>query len=291
MEMSSALRTLNFQGDIAYLKNNQIETMRVTHAGYDGFEREHLLTLNGPVREVLREPDKVTCYFPESKTKITNYNRPGDYSLFSHLPKKLEDHRGSYRFILADSAHVTGRSARKISIIPNDSLRYGQKIWIDSETKLPLKYEVFGKDGKVIEQMVFTSITLKQEIPLRLFNSQIDAQDFKEIRHLKKSEKNVESSLWSFNKLPVGFEITSHSYQLSNGNEIESEHAILSDGLVSISVYFEENSQANVISKAGEFGGVNAYMRKINSYLVTVVGEVPAKTVKLIGNSIQRQPK
>lgn len=290
MEMSLAMKTLSFQGNVAYLKNNQIETMRVTHAGYDGFEREHILTLNGPAREVIREPDKVTCYFPESKTKITNYNRPGDHSLFNHLPKELKNYRGSYRFILAGSENVTGRDARKISIIPNDSLRYGQKIWIDSESKLPLKYELFGKDGKVIEQMIFTSISLKQKISPRHFSSQIDARDFKEINHLKKVEKKVESSSWLFNKLPAGFEVTSHSYQLSSKNKFESEHLILSDGLVSISVYIEKNSQKNRISKAGEFGGINAYMRTINDSLITVVGEVPAETVKLIGNAIRWQP-
>ena len=289
MEMSRAMRTKNFQGDVAYLKNNQIETIRVTHANYDGFEREHILTLSGPMREVIREPDKVTCYFPESKTKITNYNRPDEHSLFARLPKNFKNYRGQYRFILTDTGYVTGRKAQKISIIPNDSLRYGQKIWIDSESKLPLKYELFGQDGKVIEQMIFTSISLKQQISPRYFNSQIDARDFKEVHHLKKREKEVENSAWRFSELPVGFEITSHSLQVSTENESESEHLVLSDGLVSVSIYVEKNSQPSAVSKMGAFGGVNAYMRTIDGFLVTVMGEVPAETVKLMADAIRWQ--
>ncbi len=290
-DMNRAMKIRSFQGDVAYLKNNQIETIRVTHDNRNGVEREHLLTLSGPKREVILEQDKVTCYFLESKTKITNYNNPQSHSLFGRLPKDLKQYLSYYRFILAGVEQITGREARKVSIIPNDSLRYGQKIWIDSESKLPLKYELFDQDGAIIEQMIFTTLSLTEQIPTEYFDLEVDARDFKEIRRLKLKEETVEQSDWQFEVLPAGFKLTSHTRQMSGGNKNGPEHITLSDGLVSVSVYIEKNSQSRKVSKAGHFGGVNGYMRTVNDYLVTVVGEIPAETTRLIGDAIRwKQP-
>lgn len=290
-DMNHAMKTQSFQGDVAYLKNNQMETIRVTHDNHNGVEREHLFTLSGPKREVILEQDKVTCYFLESKTKITNYNNPQSHSLFGRLPKELKKHRRYYRFILAGSEQITGREARKVSIIPNDSLRYGQKIWIDSESKLPLKYELFDQDGAVIEQMIFTTLSLTEQISPEHFDLKFDASDFKEIRRLKRKEEKVEQSDWGFEALPEGFKVTSHTRQTLSDNENGSEHITLSDGLVSVSIYIEKNSQSRKVSKAGQFGGVNGYMRTVNDFLVIVVGEIPAETTRLIGDAIRwKQP-
>jgi sigma-E factor negative regulatory protein RseB len=286
-DMNHAMKMQSFQGDVAYLKNNQMETIRVTHDNHNGVEREHLITLSGPKREVILEQDKVTCYFLDSKTKITNYNNPQSLSLFGRLPKELKKHRRYYRFILAGSEQISGREARKVSIIPNDSLRYGQKIWIDSESKLPLKYELFDQNGMVIEQMIFTTLSLMKQISSEHFDLEVDAGDFKEIRRLKIKEEAVEQSDWRFEVLPAGFQVMTHTRQILDENKKGPEQITLSDGLVSVSVYIEKNSQSRKVSKAGQFGGVNGYMRAVNDYLVIVVGEVPAETTRLIGDAIR----
>ncbi len=288
MKMSEAMRLRNYQGDIAYLKNNQIETMRVTHAFQNGIEREHILALSGPMREVIRESDKVTCYFPDSKTLVIDH-MPEKHSFFVNLPKDLENYQGNYRFILTGIEHVTGRKTRKVSIIPSDNFRYGQKIWIDIESQLPLKYELFNQEGEVIEQMVFTSLDLKSLIPLSEIKPLVDASRFtKQTRNHQETEKPVNNNIWNFNKLPDGFRVISHSSQQDSDKKNPVEHILISDGFVSVSVYIEKNIKISSIRKTRAFGAVNSYMRTLKNVLITVVGEVPEQTVKLIGESIRR---
>lgn len=291
MEMSEAMRLLNYRGNIAYLKNNQIETMRVTHAFQNGVEREHILALSGPMREVIRESNKVTCYFPDSQTQVIDH-MPEKHSFFVNLPKDFGKYQSNYRFILTGIEHVTGRTARKVSIIPSDDFRYGQKIWIDTESYLPLKYELFNQKGDVIEQMVFTSLDVTHSISLETVKPIVDSSHFtKQTRNLHETEKPVENSEWVFSKLPTGFKIISHVRQIAAEGKSPVEHILLSDGLVSISAYIEKDTKVSVISKVRAFGAVSSYMRTLNDFLLTVVGEVPEQTVRLIGESLHRKSR
>jgi sigma-E factor negative regulatory protein RseB len=48
-----------------------------------------------------------------------------------------------------------------------------------------------------------------------------------------------------------------------------------------------ENKSAAVQSGHQSVGAVNSYSRTINNYQLTVMGEVPAETVKLIGEGVK----
>ncbi|MDH3640293.1 MAG: MucB/RseB C-terminal domain-containing protein, partial [Gammaproteobacteria bacterium] len=61
-----------------------------------------------------------------------------------------------------------------------------------------------------------------------------------------------------------------------------------SDGLAAVSVFIEKNPERNTgaVSGVNRMGAVHAFGTTIGDYQVTVVGEVPAKTVDLIGMSV-----
>jgi sigma-E factor negative regulatory protein RseB len=67
-------------------------------------------------------------------------------------------------------------------------------------------------------------------------------------------------------------------------------HLVYSDGLASVSVFIEK-SQGDGTHLQGEasMGAMNAYGNMVGGYIVTVVGEVPAKTVQLMAKSMVRQ--
>jgi sigma-E factor negative regulatory protein RseB len=69
------------------------------------------------------------------------------------------------------------------------------------------------------------------------------------------------------------------------------EQVVFSDGLASVSVFIEEEVEHNPANLLGgtRMGAVNVHGRMLGDYHVTVVGEVPHRTVKKISNSVTYQ--
>ena len=66
-QMVQAVRTLAYEGTFVYLHDNQLESMHIVHTVENGQEQEHLVSLNGAAREVIRQSDSVVCVLPDAK--------------------------------------------------------------------------------------------------------------------------------------------------------------------------------------------------------------------------------
>ena len=67
-------------------------------------------------------------------------------------------------------------------------------------------------------------------------------------------------------------------------------HLVYSDGLASVSVFIEESQgEGRHLEGEASMGAMNAYGNTVDGYVVTVVGEVPAKTVQLMAQTMVRQ--
>ena len=64
-------------------------------------------------------------------------------------------------------------------------------------------------------------------------------------------------------------------------------HMVFSDGMASVSVFVEDHQSENTLLNGfSSMGALNAYGQAFDGHHVTVIGEVPAATVRLIGQSI-----
>ena len=82
----------------------------------------------------------------------------------------------------------------------------------------------------------------------------------------------------------------SETYQPMPINDGPVSHVMLSDGMVSVSVYVEyvdKVDQADATMGMSTMGAMNAYTRGLDAALITVVGEVPAATVEAIALSVR----
>ena len=61
VKMNHAMEVLNYQGTVAFFKNNKLEPMKYIHAAAKGVQQERLLSLNSPLREITRDAGKVSC--------------------------------------------------------------------------------------------------------------------------------------------------------------------------------------------------------------------------------------
>ena len=91
-------------------------------------------------------------------------------------------------------------------------------------------------------------------------------------------------------RLPPGFEMTVHRFHEVPGAEHGMfEHLVYSDGLAAVSVYVESAAVPEGFrSGTNRHGTTHAFSRSNENMLITVVGDVPALTVELIGKSVEQ---
>ncbi len=284
MAMMQAMKILSYQGTIVYWRDNQVQTMRVYHSFNDGHKHERVIALNSPMREIIRDAEKVTCYLPDSK-KVFVEHQPTRRSFLVNIPEDLRKHAKYYKFALLEREFIIHRETRVISIQPRDEYRYARKIWVDTASKLPLKFELINETDNIVEQIIFTSLVIDDSIPVEEFSPTTDAESFSwEIR--SGEEIPIKNQDWRFNVLPAGFNQVFYAQRILPGTHKPTQHILLSDGFSSVSVYLEKTGGERLKSRKKNLGATNLYSLESNEYKITVIGEVPMKTVREIGDAI-----
>ncbi|MGX2039558.1 MucB/RseB C-terminal domain-containing protein [Methylocaldum sp. MU1018] len=285
--MRQAVIHLNYRGIVAYLKDEHVESFQLFHAFAGGAEQERLVSMNSPLREVVRNAEKVACYFPDTKTVFVE-NKPSRRSVLLELPEDLKQLSKQYGFKLREQEYVAQRLAQMISIEPRDEFRYARRIWVDLESKLPLKFELISENGQVVEQMMFTSLSIEELIPQSDLDvsTRVDAFTWQ----IKQREAMpLESLKWALKSVPDGFQMISYTRLIRAPTESPIEHILLSDGFSSVSIYIDESGGDAIGDYQRKVGAINAQSRKIDRYLVTVMGEVPVRTVQAIAGGVHLQ--
>jgi sigma-E factor negative regulatory protein RseB len=278
--LQQAMGSLNYQGTLAILKNAKLDTLHYFHAVHQGVEQERLVSLNSPLREVIREGDKVRCLFKASQQVIIDH-KPMGQSFLLELPKDLAIFEKTYRLVAEHEAQVALQTAEVVSIEPLDQFRYTRKFWIAKQTHLPLKVEVLDFTGETLEQVMFTDLQLTPP------SSKVDiAFDDKKVQHIHQFEHlGLDKLPMQLQHVPAGFEkrlfIRTHLHPSNKA----VEQLLLSDGLSSVSVYLEKNPQ-NFRAGLQTAGAVNSLSRVIGDYSITVMGDVPVATVEFIAQGI-----
>ncbi|MDQ7015464.1 MAG: MucB/RseB C-terminal domain-containing protein [Gammaproteobacteria bacterium] len=285
--MSVAMQTYNYEGVFVYQHGSELELMRIVH-GHDGeHERERLFSLNGEAREVIRDSHSVTCIWPNSQSVTVSKSHPRSPFL-STVPNAMGRLDHLYAVQVKEDERVLGRAARLIRIQPKDAFRYGYRLWLDKKNDLLLRSDLLDTEGNIIEVVMFTELTLLDKVPKGRFVSISGGKGFT-WHHGKESKAPLKSSSpWLIKVVPEGFVLTSQTEKTMNSNSTPVFHTVYSDGLASVSVFIEKlTPEKERFQGASKMGAVTVYGRMMGEHQITVVGEVPLQTVKLIAQSIE----
>jgi sigma-E factor negative regulatory protein RseB len=290
-KMNQAIHTLNYTGTYVHINNDRIDTMQIVHrVGEDG-ERERLLSLNGEAREILRDSEKVTCILPADQSVIVGHHNAGS-GVPALLPSDVTDYGRNYNIQLIGRDRVAGYPAVILSVVPKDRMRYGYRIWLEEESGMVLRSDIMDS-GAVIEQMMFTEISLQSPVTNEMLEPTVAHDQFRVItEQLLSTENETTAGMdnWSFVKIPEGFRIADHSIKNLPMKKHPVRHFVLSDGFATVSVYIEKSTtDEQALKGESKMGSINAYGRQVSDYQVTVMGEVPEHTVKQIAEAVSRK--
>ena len=287
-KMHHAAHMINYEGTFVYGQNDELSSMQIIHSVDEKGEFERLISLDGSGREVIRSGDTVTCILPDKKSVVVDKSRPeSEYP--PAFPLKVKQLSEFYSFHFSGEGRVAGQKARKLVITPKDQYRYGHELWIDMKTGLLLKDHLIGNNGKTVEQFMFTQINYPEKIMKDRLVSGKESKKFTWYKAKEPEVKNLNKSMsWNVMDIPAGFVAGVKRHHKMTMSAMPVEHFMFSDGLSSISVFVEkEMDKSKNLMGSSTMGAVNAYGRTVGKYHVTVVGEVPHASVKMIGDSVE----
>ena len=287
-KMQRAAHMVNYEGTFVYGQQDQLSSMRIIHRVTPQGEQERLISMDGTGREVVRDGNKVTCFLPDSNAVVVEKSRPAK-QFPPEFPMKIDELKDYYTFSLAGNSRVAGHLTQGIKILPKDPYRYGHYLWVEKKTGLLLKTHLLNEQGKPIEQFVFTQVTFLDEVPDEYLVTSVNSQGFTWYEAKESADKFEEAHpdmnvAW----LPGGFKEDMERMQKMPTGGMPVKHKVFSDGLSSVSVFFEEGMEHDTSNLVGgsHMGAINAHGRSLGDYHVTVVGEVPHVTVQKICEAI-----
>ncbi len=289
-KMHHAAHMLNYDGTFVYGQNDKLTSMQIFHSVDKKGEFERLLSLDGSGREVIRSGDTVTCILPDKNSVVVDKSQPKT-EFPPTFPLKIDQLLKTYSFHFGEPGMVAGQKAEQLIIKPRDKYRYGHALWIDSVTGLLLKDHLIGSNGKIVEQFMFTQINYPKSIDRRSLLSSNKSKKFTwyEAKDEKYHGKSKHSMNWIVTKIPAGFTPGIKRHHKMTMTNMPVEHFMYSDGLSSLSIFVEkEMDKSKNLMGGSTMGAVNAYGRSVGGYHVTVVGEVPQETVKMVGDSVKQ---
>lgn len=287
--MNHALTSRNYVGVFTHMRGDRAETLRIIHRVRGKDVSERLQSLDGSEREFVREGDELTCYFPDKKLVLVERRSP-DGPLLGALPAIADGDSLVYEIRGGERERLLGRTTRVVALHPRDEYRYGYRLWIDEQTSMPLKTQLCDRQGKVIEQILFSNIDLPERIPDSMFKPLVDASNYRWLRADRKvvAAAAAPPALWEAMRLPPGFRMANQSTQSLPGSKEPVAHLVFTDGVASVSVFVEPRKADSATQQGAQrVGSSSAYSTIVDGHQVTAVGEVPPNTVQFIAKQVK----
>lgn len=275
-KMSRSLHQVSYHGVVTLQRGDDMQVMQVSHFVEHGSSSERLTQLTGQGAQVERADHPLECIHPGHKLlRVGEDLQAGRCGIAEH-----------YRFTVGDGERVAGRRAVRISIEPQDMYRFGYIMELDRETGLLLKTATIGRGDKTLEQFQFANLSYTAQIPE---GAEVNLIHKAEHPHPQASALNsAVNKAWAVGWVPRGFMLTDSPRGISG-------RRTYTDGLAVFSVFLEDLGRE---IRPGEglvrSGGTTSYTRGMRladqPVLVTVIGEVPVNTARMVADSLAWVP-
>ena len=287
-----AAHQTDYSGVFVYQYDNHVETSRIIHVVESDSEYEKLESLDGPKREIIRHHGQIWCYINHKMVQVDSQQAHGRFP--SLLPEQLSALSSNYLIKEAGMERVAGYNTQVILFQPKDNLRYAYKIWAHTDSGLLLKAAVLGDKKQVIEQYTFTQLQIGGNID----RSWVGAKDFAGYGAELPAPPETAmggtaiNSGWVVDALPAGFKKTREIQRPMRGKHAPVIQIVFSDGLSAISIFIEpDDGDEDDADGLSSRGAVNLYHKVLDKHLITVVGEVPPRTVMQALDSVRYNGK
>jgi sigma-E factor negative regulatory protein RseB len=287
----AATQRLSYTGTFVYQHGSQSETSRITRIVEGALTREKLETLDGHPREIVRNGDEVVCYLPALSTvRIDKYS--AQQSFPAVLPAQLKDLLENYEIRRGGQERVAGYDCQILTLEPKDNMRFGHKLWVDTQSGMLIRAKTYDGRNEVMEQFAFTQLQIGGNIGRDSVRSRFAGKTASwRVEDATAVNADLAQAGWTLRARPPGFRKVQEMTRTLGGISGVG-HMVLSDGLAAISVFFEPAGQKPANPELSRQGAINVFVRQLGAHRITVVGETPVESVRYVAQSVEyRAPK
>ena len=279
-QMEQASQSLSYE--LAYINVSRvgIDSLRYRHAVIDKKVYAQLLQMDGPRREIIQRGNEISYFEPglEPFTMTGNHIVDSLPALVYADFKQLAD---NYDFVSVGRTRVADQLCEVIRIVSRDGTRYSYVVWLDSDTKMPLRIDLLDRDGETLEQYRVVSFAVDSGVNKLMEN--LKTAELPPLLSVPAGSKAAFN--WKAGWLPAGMKEVAQSRRQIPSLSGPVESRLYSDGLFSFSVNVtlaDKNSTSHLLRTGRRT--VQTEIR--NNAEITVVGELPPVTAKHVADSI-----
>jgi len=279
--MAHTMHTVNYEGLLLHVQGGDSRTMHIFHL-YDEQhgERERLVSMDGPAREVLQEGDRCTCVWPRARLVISGRTPSWQRRLSAERFGETVQLVKFYDFVQNGQARVANLVCNVVRLVPKDAYRYGYRLCIHEPSAMLLRLEVLDGDRR-LEMSQFASLRVVPEMGEEAMRLSTDIQGFRVVEEPAAKAEPFEPR-WTATTLPPGYALRDAAERRSPHSGKLLEHLIYSDGLSNVSVFIENRSEQGPPAKQALNGAMHRVTRDVDGFRLTAIGEAPEATMRMI---------
>ena len=297
MRIHEAAKHRNFQGTFVVSGGGSVASARIAHFCDGRNQYERIESLDGPARQVFRHNDRVHTLWPASR--IALLEQRDLLTAFPALLQAGDDHiHDVYEVQLQATERVAGREADVLWVRPRDAHRYGYRLWADKASGLLLRSDVLGERMEVLETAAFSDVAIGVRPQ---FDSVLQPmrrlEGYRVVRPVL-TPTRLESEGWVLRPSIPGFRQVRCVRRPMEGTALTALgtaqqdvlQSIFSDGLTHVSVFIEPfNVERHTKPLLTSFGATRTLMSRQGDWWITVVGDVPAATLRAFAGGLERR--
>lgn len=286
----------NYQGTMVFSAGGMLSSSRVAHFAVGAESYERLEALDGRLQRVYRHNDAVHTLWPQARIAVVERRTP-----LTRLPSSMQtvEPRALEQYALqADgSDRVAGRQALVFRLQPRDAHRYAQRLWIDRDSGLMLRADVIDAEGRVLESSAFSEVEIGVRPQPETVTRVAEQLDGYRIVRPQQQRTELEGEGWTLPRAVPGFLLSACVRRPLPGAAATAAaapgtvvQAVFSDGLTHVSVFIEPGEGRGAFKPmSAQMGATATHREQREGHWLTVMGDVPAPTLRLFAQALQRR--
>ena len=294
--INPAAKRLDYQGSFVFQRNATVQSSRIVHfvEGHDQYQKVD--GLDGAPRSVIQHNDDVFTFLQNSKTVILDQRKGQDNfpALLSGGSAHILD---VYHVSITGSDRVAGIDCRVVALTPNDAFRFAYRLSVDPASGLLVRAQTLDSDGSVLEQVAFSQVQMgpvAADSRKVIRDSLHQLSGWKVVRAPVESV-NIESAGWTLDPGVPGFHKVLELRRPMAAREagappIPVDQAVFSDGVTAVSLFIEPIDKSDRKPGEGRSGATHLLAEQHGDFWITLIGEVPALTLRRFASTIRFAP-
>ena len=294
--LHEASKHRTYTGTFVVSAGTQMASAKIWHVCEGEQQLERIEPLSGTPRTTFRRNSEVLTLFPTAKVGIAETREAT--SLFPGLLKsKGADLDEFYSLKTMASERLAGVDADVVHIQAKDGLRYGYRVWSEKKTGLVIQLQTLDVDGKTLEQSAFSELNMDAQVSSAKLNQMMGQTEGYRIERRTTEKTSAAAQGWAMNGGVPGFKPGGCYIRPvallagASGKTDTSMQWMFSDGLATVSLFVERfDPSRHVQVGAADLGGATrTQTRKLGNWWITAVGEVPAGTLAVFTQALERK--